>query len=178
MLVLEVAVEPVHHGALEHPVGPVARRGTTPWPPQNQIIFTGTPLRFRIAWLRIASLSVNSVSAVPWRSSVGHADPRDQRSGAAGAEEGDGLLGEAARRRALDQRLVDLRVEAPVCGPAGLITPPVTDGWPAPPSSRAPALLDRALLVEAVSSEFQAIVGVIASTRRSMPAVTSWMPPP
>ena len=43
----------------------------TPWPPQNHIIFVGTPLAFRISSLVIASLSVNSVSAVPSTRKVG-----------------------------------------------------------------------------------------------------------
>ena len=52
------------------PAGPAPVRHV-PWPPQNQISLCGTPFLRRIASLRIDSLSVKSVSAVPWRISVG-----------------------------------------------------------------------------------------------------------
>jgi len=40
-------------------------------PPQNQSIFVDTPLCATMAWLRMASSRVNSVSAVPWMKKVG-----------------------------------------------------------------------------------------------------------
>ena len=150
----------------------------TPWPPQNQIIFTGTPLRLRILWLAIASLSGKTVSALPCSSSVGTRilstsgpTPRERKNATVWSE-----------KRPVDAPSTSAWLicgfSPPVCGPAGLVTPPVTAVCPAPPRTEPQPCLTEPSLYSAVSSECQAIVGVIASTRLSMPAVTSWIAPP
>ena len=63
--------------------------------------------------------------------------------------------------------------------PAGLTIPCETVvATPAPVSARPQPSLTESDLNRLVTSEFQAIVGAITSTRSSMPAVTSWIPPP
>jgi hypothetical protein len=103
-----------------------------PCPPQNQSILIGTPLRWRISALRMASDRVKSVSAVPWTSIVGtrifstsSSGPRESNHARSSAE----ILPEATP-------LVNAETmcgsRPPVCGPAGLSSPsPLAAGSPA-----------------------------------------------
>ncbi len=78
----------------------------------------------------------------------GHADLLHQRSRGARAEERHRLLGELAGRRALDQRLVDLRVEVPGLRAGGADQPGEDGALAGGGENRSPSLLDDLLLVE------------------------------
>ena len=86
----------------------------TPWPPQNHTMCTGTPLAFSSSKLRIASLGVNRVSAVPCTSRVGtricdtSASPGPRLSNQARSS-----VGQAAGGEPLGQRGGDVRIDGP-----------------------------------------------------------------
>ena len=111
----------------------------TPWPPQNHSMCTGTPLALIWSKLRIASLGVKRVSAVPCTSSVG------TRICETSASPGPRLSNQA-RSSADRWPVASPSVSAetmcgstvPVCTPAGLMTPSaVAVGMPRPDSAAA-----------------------------------------
>ena len=110
----------------------------TPWPPQNHSMWTGTPLAWIRSKLRIASLGVKSVSAVPWTSSVG------TRICETSASPGPRLANQArssSERWPVASPSASAEVmcgsTVPVCTPAGLMMPSaVAVGIPRPPARR------------------------------------------
>ncbi len=117
----------------------------TPWPPQNHSMCTGTPLAFSSSKLRIASLGVKRVSAVPCTSRVG------TRICETSASPGPRLSNQArssADRWPVARPSVSAEVmcgsTVPVWTPAGLMTPSaVAVGMPSPESAAAQPPLTR-----------------------------------
>ena len=117
----------------------------TPCPPQNHSMCSGTPLFFSSSKLRIASLGVNSVSAVPCTSSVG------TRICDTSASPGPRLSNQArfaSDRWPVARPSVNAEVmcgsTVPVWTPAGLMMPSaVAVGMPSPESAAAQPPLTR-----------------------------------
>ena len=111
----------------------------------------------------MASSSVNSVSTVPCTKRVGTVMSSTRSAGPR-------LRNQSSSSLLSSPVSMPLLLALVMCGSTR--PPPVSERIDAHPA------LTVRLLNSEVSRECHAMPGTIASTRQSMPAVTSWMPPP